>query len=137
MDEINQLAGQAAALDAEIAAASLPPPDPSAQPAAVPVDTLSEARDLILFAVALFTPLYPSIPAVYTMDRQEKLAKVSAPLMEKYGITMSGLFEKWGVELNFLIVAAPLALDTAKAMKADNEARKAAADAAKNQQPAE
>jgi len=144
MDELQQLQSQAAALDAELntPAASLPPPGQTIEPAAVEpaaVDPLAEARDLIQFSVTLLAPLYPSVERIYTKDTQEKLAKVSAPLMAKYGLTLSGLFEKWGAEINFALVAIPLALETAKGIRADLDAVKAEhqkpADASPKNQP--
>lgn len=133
MENIEQLAAQAAALDGAVLAAENPIVDPDPDPAAaVPPDALSEARDLIGFGVTLFMPLYPSLAAVYTPDRQEKLAAVSVPLMQKYNLTFSGLFEKWGPEINFVIVAGPIAAETIRACRADNAARKAAAEAAEN-----
>jgi len=139
MDELQQLQSQAAALDAELntPAASLPPPGQTVEPATV--DPLAEARDLIQFSVTLLAPLYPSVERIYTKDTQEKLAKVSAPLMAKYGLTLSGLFEKWGAEINFALVAIPLALETAKGIRADLDAVKAEhqkpADASPKNQP--
>lgn len=93
----------------------------------VPMDPYTEAREIIRFATTLFFPLYPSLARVYTEERQEQLAVVSAPLMRKYGLSLGALFERWGAEINFAIVAAPLAGETAKAIKADNQARELAA----------
>lgn len=138
-DEVTILAAQASEIDAELL-----PQQPAEEAAAAggPVSTITEAGELIRFAVALFVPLYPSIEGIYTVPNQARLAEVAAPLMEKYGVTMGGIFERWGVEINFLIVAGPVAMETAKAIRHDNaERRKAAkqAEDAKNndQQPSE
>lgn len=111
----------------EIDAALLPPrPEAEAEEAAGgTVSTITEAGELIKFAVALFVPLYPSIEAIYAAPQQARLAEVAAPLMEKYGVTMGGIFERWGAEINFLIVAGPMAAETARAIRRDNAERKA------------
>lgn len=124
MDEIKALEGQAAALDAEIIAANAPAPGAGAAVGPPPCDPLAEARDLIKFTVTLLSPLYPSIARIYTDATQERLAVVTGPLMAKYGLTLAGLFEKWGPEINFAIVALPLAMETAKGMRADLDAAK-------------
>ncbi|HYD63319.1 MAG TPA: hypothetical protein VEC35_23385 [Noviherbaspirillum sp.] len=94
----------------------------------VPMSPADEARDLIQFGLSLFAPLYPSLERIYTPDKQERLAQVTGPLMAKYNLSLGAIFEKWGPEINFAIVALPLAAETAKAIKADNAARKAAAE---------
>lgn len=136
MENLNQLTNQAAALDGDVIADAMPPiAEAGAVVEQVP-DMHAEARDLIGFGVTLFAPLYPSLAAVYTPEKQERLAAVSVPLMQKYNITFAGLFEKWGAEINFAIVAVPLAGETLRACRADNAARKEAEEkenAAKNQ----
>lgn len=92
----------------------------------VSLDAATEAREVIRFATTLFFPLYPSLARVYTEERQEQLAQVSAPLMQKYGLSLGMLFERWGAEINFAIVALPLAKETASAIKHDNQVRKEA-----------
>lgn len=94
----------------------------------VSMDASTEAREVIRFAATLFCPLYPSLARVYTEERQEQLAQVSAPLMQKYGFSLGTLFERWGAEINFAIVALPLAKETAGAIKHDNQVRKEAAE---------
>ncbi|KRB70489.1 hypothetical protein [Noviherbaspirillum sp. Root189] len=93
----------------------------------MPIDPATEAREVIRFATTLFFPLYPSLERVYTEARQEQLAMVSAPLMQKYGLSMGTIFERWGAEINFALVALPLAKETAAAVKHDNQQRKEAA----------
>jgi hypothetical protein len=87
------------------------------------IDPSQEARELIRFAATLFFPLYPSLERVYTETRQEQLAQVSAPLMAKYNLSLGAMFERWGAEINFALVAVPLVGETVKAVKADNQAR--------------
>lgn len=94
------------------------------------VEPDTEARELIRFGVALFVPLYPSLAAVYTEQRQDQLAAVSAPLMAKYNLSLGAIFERWGAEINFALVAFPLAGETLKAIRADNAERKRLAELA-------
>lgn len=91
----------------------------------VPMSPEDEARDLIQFGLSLFAPLYPSLERIYTPDKQARLAAVTGPLMAKYNLSLGAIFEKWGPEINFAIVALPLAAETAKAVKAENAAREA------------
>lgn len=102
----------------------------------VPMDPAEEARDLIQFGLSLFIPLYPSLEVIYTQEKQARLAAVTGPLMAKYNLSLGSIFEKWGAEINFAIVALPLAAETAKAVRADNAAREAAARKAKEDEEA-
>lgn len=116
--ELQRLAAESEIIDAENAPQEIEPPGEPAPPAPSSED---EARDVIGFAVALFVPIYPSLGKVYTPEKQARLAAVAAPLMEKYGITMGGIFAQWGPEINFLMVAAPVAIETAKAIREDKK----------------
>lgn len=100
----------------------------------VPMDAVQEALGVIQFGTTLFFPLFPSLAAVYTAERQQQLATVSAPLMQKYGLSLGTLFERWGAEINFALVAVPLARETVKAVKADNAARELAAQQEQEQE---
>lgn len=133
-NDLENLAAQAAVLDAETAPVDMTAP--AAEPAAPVMSAADEAAGVIKFAVALFVPLFPSLEAVYTTAAQARLADVAGPVMTKYGLTMGGLFEKWGPEINLAIVAVPLAMETGRAMRADIAARQVAAKAAANEAPA-
>lgn len=126
MSEIEILAAEAAAVDAETAPA-VAPAAPGQEAPAAPVDSAAEAADLIRFAVALFVPLYPSLERVYSETAQRRLAQAAGPVMAKYGWTVGGLFEQWGLEINLAIVGIPLVGETSKAIRADSAARAAAA----------
>lgn len=114
MDDLNQLKAEAAEIDAEFIPAGSPDPEPAAG-----VDYLLEAKNLIEFAVTLFTPLFPSLANVYTEANKAALASASAPMMEKYNLSMGGLFEKFGAEINFAMVSLPLGMQTYRAIQAD------------------
>lgn len=128
MSDLTQLAAEAAALDAQQAAAIAPPPGAQDNAPAV-ADPLVEAKALIDFIVFLFVPFWPSLEKVFTEQRKPMLAGSLVPLFEKYGYTMSGFFEKWGPEINALIIWGPVVIEARAAIKADNAARKAAAAA--------
>lgn len=118
--EINALAAQAAAIETEINAL----PETAAAPGSATTSTSeAESLDLIKFAVVLFTPIFPSIGKVYSEPAQRRLAAVVAPVMEKYGWTVGGIFEKWGAEINLAVVAVPLAMETLKAVRHDTAER--------------
>lgn len=114
MDDLNQLKAEAAEIDAEFIPAGSP--ESETRPG---MDYLMEARNLIEFAVTLFVPLFPSLANVYTDAAKVALANASAPMMEKYNMSMGGLFEKWGPEINFAMVSFPLGLQTYRAIQAD------------------
>lgn len=130
MDEMNQLQQEAAAIDAEFIPAG---EESKAEQAAPGMDYNAEALGLINFAVTLFVPIFPSIEKIYTEPARANLANVSAPLMEKYGWSMGSVFEKWGAEINFAMVALPLGAQTYKAISADIAASKEAAAEKKQQ----
>lgn len=132
-DEINQLKNEAEAVDAEFIPAG---ESSSAEQATAALDYRAEAKGLIDFAVTLFVPLFPSLDAVYTEQARGNLANVSAPLMEKYGWSMGSIFEKWGAEINFAMIAVPLAIQTNKAIRADMAERREQADKKQEQQGA-
>lgn len=135
------LMNRAAAVDVQAAeAAAVPEPEASqeappeaasaaAAEAAAEQPALSpeqEARALIDVAVASVVPFFPALEEVYTDEAKGKLAAVSAPLMAKYGVTVASLFARWKEEIEFSIVAAPLLIQTLKAIQASR---------AKNTQP--
>lgn len=124
MEDINQLQNEANAIDAEF----IPAGDATSSPDEPAISFTSEARGLIDFAVSLFTPLFPSLAAIYTEPAKASLAGATAPLMEKYNFSMGKLFERWGAEINFAIVAMPLGLQTYQAVKLDIASRKEKAE---------
>lgn len=86
----------------------------------------NEAKMLIAFIVGLAAPFYPCVPKVWTAEKQEAVAAAAAPVLEKYGFDMGSFFGQWGAEINLALVAGPLVLATADAIKAERAAKKAA-----------
>lgn len=128
MNDFDKLQVEAAALDAEVLKPTDPLPAPEPPPGDAPpepvLSPLEEARSLIDVIVSVATPLLPAIETIYGDDARARLAKVSAPLMQKYGWSVGGAFAKWKEEIDFAFVAVPLVLATMKAWKADQERKK-------------
>lgn len=88
-----------------------------AQPEKPDFDVCAEAKTVIKLARDLLAPMYPCLTRIYTEDKVQQLAQVSAPLMEKYGINSGGLMKKFGHEIAFAVVVTPLALQTVAAIR--------------------
>lgn len=109
------LIAQGAALDA---GAEPPPVDAKGQPVA-PTDYGSEAAMLLKALVGIAAPFFPSVPKIWTDDKQAAVAAAAAPVMEKYGFTLGSFMGDYGAELTLLIVAGPVVLETIDGIKAD------------------
>ena len=118
------LVTEAAAID-QAAAPAAAPGAPGAAAAPLPPDYQAEALDLVEFAVEALVPLYPSLAAVYTKEKQTKLATAAGNLMAKYQVNLVDLL-KWLPELQFAIVALPLATASYAAIRADIATMRAA-----------
>ena len=120
-EDLNRLAAEAAAVDASAQALSAPPASPEAAPAPdapKPVDYLTEARGVIGFICISACAVFPCLAPIYTKDKQEQLAQVTAPLLEQYGVDLGGIMGKYGNWINFVMVAVPLGTQTYQAMQA-------------------
>jgi hypothetical protein len=110
-----------AAADAADAAAAPPAPPAPGEPAtgapdASAADELYGALDLLRLAV---TQLKPSLAPVWTDQALRRIADAAPPVMAKYGWTVGGFFATWGPEIALVAAAAPLALGTARVLRAD------------------
>lgn len=117
-EEIQRLAAEATVIDADAQALSAPPPDPNAAPAPPPTDYLTEARGVVGFICVAACAVFPVLEPIYSKERQEQLAAVTAPLLEQYQVDMGGIMGKYGNWINFAMVALPLGAQTYQAMKA-------------------
>ncbi|XZG68898.1 hypothetical protein ACTSKR_09550 [Chitinibacteraceae bacterium HSL-7] len=129
LDQLAALQAQAEAVDAEMAANYAAPAAEEAAPA-VMVDASAEAEAIIKTAVMLAGDAYPTLRQVYTDDKIVQIAQAAAPVMEKYGWNMGGLFEQWGAEIQLAIVLIPVGMATAAAIRTDKAARAAKQEAA-------
>jgi len=122
--ETAALIAQGAAIDAETAP---PPVDDKGQPIAppAPVDFPGEAAMLISTLVLIAGPFFPSVPKVWTKDKQAAVAAAAAPVMEKHGFTLGDFMGAYKEEIALLMVAGPVILETIDGIKADRIAAKA------------
>jgi hypothetical protein len=134
--ELAALEAEAAGLEAETAAAAPPPPGPDGLPA-VPVDYAADAAGVIDIAAEALAAFYPSTAPILTADKRARIAKALAPVMEKYGIDLAGIFGKWGAEIGLGFALAQVAVPLVNAIRDDREAAaKAKATAAPPAVPA-
>lgn len=125
-ENLDELAAQAAALDVAPDAAA---PDAAASNAAA-ADVPAEVAALLQTVSAMLTPAFPCLAEIYTVDTCRQLGEAAAPVLDKYGLSMDGLFERWGAEITLASVALPVGAATWAGVKADIAARKAPAVAA-------
>lgn len=127
--EAAALIAQGAALDAE---AAPPQVDANGQPVTppAPVDFDAEAAMLLSTLVLIAAPFFPSVPKVWTKDKQAAVASAAAPVMAKHGFTLGDFMGAWKEEIALLLVAGPVILETIDGIKADRAAGKAPKPAA-------
>lgn len=118
MDDMNRLAAEAAVIDAEQIAASAPPDAAPSEPVAPPADYLTEARGVVGFVCVAACAVFPCLAPIYSQEVQEKLAVVTAPLLEQYKVDLGGIMGKYGNWINFAMIVLPLGAQTFQAMKA-------------------
>lgn len=121
-DDLDRLEAEAAAIDAQASAATDPEPEIEAAPA---VDVAAEVSALLLTVAGLLTPMFPSLGPIYTEATCRRLGEAAAPVMDKYGLSVGGLFERWGAEITLAATALPVALASWQGIKADLAARSA------------
>lgn len=121
--ETAALIAQGAALDAETAPPAI---DANGQPVTppAPTDFPGEAAMLISTLVLIAGPFFPSVPKVWTKDKQAAVAAAAAPVMEKHGFTLGDFMGAYKEEIALLMVAGPVILETIDGIKADRIAAK-------------
>ena len=95
-----------------------------------PVDFNAEAAMLLSTLVLIAGPFFPSVPKVWTKDKQAAVAAAAAPVMVKYGFTLGDFMGAYKEEIALLLVAGPVILETIDGIKADRAAGKAPEGAA-------
>lgn len=125
-DELKQLAGEAAALDADTVAAvaatgGAPEPEQAPLPTIDPAESLAGLLSVVGMAAGVGG--LKRTAAIWTHDTCRALADKAVPVMRKYpwGVKVLGFLETGaGVEeMALFAVAAPLALATINAVRAD------------------
>lgn len=138
-DDIATIQAEAVAVDAERDALTAPPvtepPADGTPPSESVLSPIEEARALIDIAVGLAASWFPSLDGVYTEPARDRLARAAAPLLAKYGVSLSMIIARWKEEIDFAFVAMPLLLATARAVAADLDASKKAATKKSEPQP--
>jgi hypothetical protein len=118
VSELAALAGQAAAMDAQIQA-HIVQPEPVAE---VQPDSGADIRVAIEVIGAMLTPVYPSAGATLTKNA-EAMGASAAPVLAKYGIDAGGLFARFGPEIGMLAVWLPVGLEVVRGVRQDNQLR--------------
>jgi hypothetical protein len=116
---LDDLQAEAASIDAQAA-----PETFAAEPETPKLDVAAEVAALLLTAAGLLSPAFPSLGTIYTEPTCRRLGDAAAPVMEKYGLSVGGLFERWGLEITLAAVALPVALATVQGIRSDLAARK-------------
>lgn len=89
---------------------------------AAPVDYLSDAKGLVDIAAESLAAFYPSTGPILTPEKRGRIAGALAPVLEKYGLDMAGIFGKWGAEIGLAFAISPIAIPLAQAIRADRAA---------------
>jgi hypothetical protein len=116
-------------VDAEMSAvqeAAAPPVEEAtteiaAEPA---LSSIDEARGLVGMLVAMVVPFMPRLAEIYDEPARESLAQAAAPLLNKYGVSVGSMFERWKEEVAFAFVALPLALKTVQVLKEEQNKKR-------------
>ena len=120
-ENLESLSLQAAALDAATDAAA---PGAAAEAEAQAADVPAEVAALLKTVAGLLTPAFPCLEAIYTDATCRQLGEAAAPVMAKYGVSVGGIFDRWGAEITLAAVALPVGIATLNGIKADQAARK-------------
>lgn len=119
--DLDRMEAEAATVDGQATAASAPPDAPEVAAPDVP----AEVAALLQTVAGLFSPLFPCLASIYTPDTCRRLGDAAAPVMDKYGWSVGGLFERWGAEITLAATAFPVAMATWQGVKADLAAKRA------------
>lgn len=135
MDDLEHLAAEAAALDADATPQPAPGPDGIGGPEqAAPADPMSEIVGILEALRAIAKARGFARAATELSDEAiQSVAGALGPLLVKYGITPGDFFGKWREEVMAAIIIGPWLWSLTVAFRLDLEAKAAAA--AKEVQP--
>lgn len=126
--ENDEQAADLAAIEAMAAGA------PGAKPVAPEVDPAQKIADevasLLSALVAIASPLFPSLKAIYTPDATKAAAAAVASVCVKHGWLSGGLMGDFGEEIAAAVVLVPMGLATYAGVMADLAIAKAKAGTA-------
>lgn len=117
-DDLDRLEAEASNIDAQATAASEPQPAPQVD-VAPPADVAAEVAALLQAVAGMLAPVFPSLATIYTEPTCRRLGEAAAPVMDKYGVSVGGLFDRWGAEITLAATALPVALASWQGIKAD------------------
>lgn len=116
--ELEQLLARADEADA--AAAPPPPGGAAAAPAPEPApDPAKELEPLLMVLRTFVVRLRPSLSPVWTEGAMRDIAAAVPPVLDKYGLTVGGIFAAWGPELALIAATAPVAWGTYEVLSAE------------------
>lgn len=123
-ENLDQLEAAAAAIDAAAEAGPEVIPGAEVPP---PPDVAAEVSALLLAVAGILTPAFPSLARIYDEPTCKRLGAATAPVLEKYGVSVGGLFDRFGAEISLIATAFPVAVATVQGVKSDLAARRQAA----------
>ncbi|MGE0350393.1 hypothetical protein [Hydrogenophaga sp.] len=82
-------------------------------------DLAAEIAGLVKMAVGVLSPMFPSLPTIYTDETTDLAAGAVAKVCDKYGWMQDGMMGKYGEEIACAIIIGPLAFATVKGVKHD------------------
>lgn len=106
-----------AAADAADGAASAPPP--GAPPPPPPPDPAAELEPLLMIVRTVVVKLRPSLSRVWTEPAMRDIAQAVPPVLEKYGLTVGGIFAAFGPELALAAAVGPVAWGTFEVVRSE------------------
>jgi hypothetical protein len=97
------------------------------QPAGpAPIDYAGDAKLLVEFVYDGVTPVFPALAPIYVPEVRLRLADSIGRLMQKYELSLAGIFARWEPEIRFAMVALPLAVPTYQVIAEQRAADRAA-----------
>lgn len=116
---------QAADLAALHASAAEEPALPGAAEEVAAPNLAMEIEGLTLAIVSMLSPVFPSLPGIYTPDSTKTAAAAVAVVCQKHGWLEVGMMGNFGEEFACLAVVGPLAFATYVGVKSDLAKREA------------
>lgn len=122
-ENLEALVAEAAAMESEAQQQKDAAAAPDEQQAAAH-DLPAEVAALLKTAAAMLAPMFPSLAEIYTDATCQQLGTAAAPVMRKYGLSVGGIFDRWGAEITLAATALPVAVATYQGVKVDLAAKR-------------
>jgi hypothetical protein len=98
---------------------------PEAAPPPPPPDPARELEPVLMVLRTVVLKLKPTLAPVWTEGAMTEISRAVPPVLDKYGLTLGGLLERWGPELALAVAAAPVAWGTFEVLTAEPPALEA------------